>query len=50
MTDTLQLATELIQKPSITPDDAGCMPLLIERLNRFHFQSGSIQNQPFLQN
>ena len=37
--NTLELTTALIQKPSITPNDAGCMPLLIEQLNRLHFQS-----------
>jgi succinyl-diaminopimelate desuccinylase len=29
---TLVLAMELIRRPSITPDDAGCQPLLAERL------------------
>ncbi len=37
--DTLQLAISLMEKPSITPDDAGCIPLIIERLNQVGFQS-----------
>ena len=32
MSPTLELAKALIARPSVTPDDAGCMPLLIERL------------------
>lgn len=37
--DTLQLAIELMAKPSITPHDANCMPLIIERLKRVGFQT-----------
>ncbi|MCZ6578708.1 MAG: hypothetical protein O6927_05095, partial [Gammaproteobacteria bacterium] len=29
--ETLELLTSLISRPSITPDDAGCQQLLIER-------------------
>ncbi|MGI9212548.1 MAG: succinyl-diaminopimelate desuccinylase [Methylococcaceae bacterium] len=32
MTDTLNLTLELIRCPSITPDDAGCMELIVARL------------------
>lgn len=32
MTDTLDLTRELIRCPSITPEDAGCMELIVERL------------------
>lgn len=32
MSDTLDLACELIRRPSVTPDDAGCQALLAERL------------------
>ena len=32
MSDTLTLAQALLQRPSITPDDAGCQQLLVERL------------------
>ena len=34
---TLDLAIELIAKPSITPDDAGCQDLIIERLQKAGF-------------
>ena len=34
---TLKLASDLIAKPSVTPDDAGCQALLIERLNEIGF-------------
>lgn len=34
---TVQLAQELIRKPSITPDDAGCQALMIERLAAIGF-------------
>jgi len=34
---TLKLASDLIARPSITPDDAGCQALLIERLNAIGF-------------
>jgi succinyl-diaminopimelate desuccinylase len=32
MSETLDLTSELIRRPSVTPDDAGCMDLLAERL------------------
>ncbi len=32
MSDTLALAKELIRCPSVTPDDAGCQQIMIERL------------------
>ena len=35
---TLQLATDLIARPSITPDDAGCQAMLIERLTAIGFE------------
>lgn len=35
--DTLKLACDLIAKPSVTPDDAGCQALLIERLEAIGF-------------
>ncbi|MDH3221525.1 MAG: succinyl-diaminopimelate desuccinylase [Gammaproteobacteria bacterium] len=34
---TLELASALIAKPSVTPDDAGCQALLIERLGAIGF-------------
>jgi len=35
--ETLSLLTELIAKPSVTPDDKGCQQLLIERLSAIGF-------------
>ncbi len=37
MTPTQQLAQALISRPSVTPDDAGCQPLLCERLSAIGF-------------
>src|SRR5210317_478624 len=34
---TLELASALIARPSVTPDDAGCQQLLIERLQAIGF-------------
>lgn len=36
--ETLSLLTELIAKPSVTPDDQGCQQLLIERLSAIGFE------------
>jgi succinyl-diaminopimelate desuccinylase len=44
MDDTLSLARELIQRPSVTPDDAGCQALLAGRLEAAGF---SIEHLPF---
>jgi succinyl-diaminopimelate desuccinylase len=38
MTPTLELACELIQRPSVTPDDQGCQQLLATRLAPLGFQ------------
>ncbi len=35
---TVQLACDLITRPSITPQDAGCQPLMMERLERLGFR------------
>ena len=32
MTPTLQLAVDLIARPSVTPEDEGCQALMMERL------------------
>lgn len=32
MSDTLDLALDLIGRPSVTPEDAGCQPLMMQRL------------------
>jgi succinyl-diaminopimelate desuccinylase len=37
MSEILDLTRELIHRPSLTPDDAGCQPLLAERLQRAGF-------------
>ncbi|HKO89325.1 MAG TPA: succinyl-diaminopimelate desuccinylase [Burkholderiales bacterium] len=42
MSATLDLACELISRRSLTPDDAGCQQLIIERLQRIGFQCESI--------
>jgi succinyl-diaminopimelate desuccinylase len=34
---TVQLACELISRPSVTPEDGGCQPLMMERLQRLGF-------------
>jgi succinyl-diaminopimelate desuccinylase len=38
MTPTLQLAHDLIRRRSVTPDDAGCQDLMIQRLEAIGFQ------------
>jgi succinyl-diaminopimelate desuccinylase len=49
MTDVLQLATDLIARPSVTPDDAGCQAMIAERLQAAgfaceHLRYGSVDN------
>jgi len=49
MSKTLELAIELISRPSITPEDKGCQTLLAERLsqigfNNEHLRSGEVDN------
>ncbi len=39
MSDTLSLAMELISRPSVTPADAGCQEILLERLAALDFRS-----------
>jgi succinyl-diaminopimelate desuccinylase len=41
-TATLKLASDLIARPSITPDDAGCQAMLIERLSAIGFECESM--------
>ena len=43
MNDVLQLACDLISRPSVTPDDAGCQALLAERLRRVGFRCESLR-------
>ena len=35
---TIQLALDLISRPSITPEDEGCQALMIERLKKLGFE------------
>ena len=42
--DTVQLAKQLISRPSVTPDDAGCQDLIVERLTRVGFK---VERLPF---
>lgn len=39
MSATLELAKDLIKRPSVTPDDAGCQPLIAERLAPLGFEA-----------
>ena len=39
MTPTQQLASDLIRLRSVTPEDAGCMPLMLERLEKIGFET-----------
>ena len=43
---TLQLAEQLISRPSVTPDDAGCQQLLGERLTPLGFALEAIESGP----
>ncbi|HEU0152137.1 MAG TPA: succinyl-diaminopimelate desuccinylase [Arenimonas sp.] len=42
MSDVLALAKELIARPSVTPDDAGCQAMISERLARAGFRCEQI--------
>ena len=44
LSDTLQLSVDLITRPSVTPEDAGCQELMIQRLEAIGF---SIERLPF---
>ncbi len=46
MSRTLTLAEQLISRPSVTPDDAGCLPLLKERLQPLGFVCESMDSGP----
>ncbi|TDY00099.1 succinyl-diaminopimelate desuccinylase [Thiohalophilus thiocyanatoxydans] len=43
MSETLKLAKALIERPSVTPEDAGCQPLLGERLKAIGFTLESMR-------
>src|SRR5688572_21362831 len=44
--ETLQLARELIARPSVTPDDAGCLDLIASRLARAGFACEHLDRPP----
>ncbi len=49
MTATLELAKQLISRPSVTPDDQGCQAIIAERLQRLgftveHHRFGAVDN------
>ncbi|TWT20198.1 succinyl-diaminopimelate desuccinylase [Luteimonas marina] len=44
MSDVLDLACELISRPSVTPDDAGCQSLVAARLERAGFKIESLRH------
>jgi len=44
LSPTLELAVDLISRPSVTPEDAGCQDLMIERLKNVGF---NIEYMPF---
>jgi succinyl-diaminopimelate desuccinylase len=46
MSRTLQLAEQLISRPSVTPDDGGCQQILGERLARLGFNLETIESGP----
>ena len=46
MTRTLDLARQLIARPSLTPDDAQCQALIIERLTALGFDCETILSGP----
>ena len=39
MTDTVSLLQHLVSRPSVTPDDAGCMDILCDQLTPFSFDA-----------
>jgi succinyl-diaminopimelate desuccinylase len=46
MSRTLQLTEQLISRPSVTPDDAGCQQILGERLAQLGFTLETIESGP----
>ena len=49
MSNTIDLAKELISRKSITPDDAGCQKLIADRLSKIgfsieHLKYGDVDN------
>jgi succinyl-diaminopimelate desuccinylase len=46
MSRTLRLAEQLISRPSVTPDDAGCQAILVDRLAALGFKCETILSGP----
>lgn len=46
MSSTLRLAEQLIARPSVTPDDAGCQAILASRLSALGFECETIASGP----
>ena len=46
MSKTLQLAEQLISRPSLTPDDAGCQAIIAARLQALGFECETIVSGP----
>ena len=44
MTDTLELAKQLISIPSITPEDLGCQKILADRLENIGFTNEHLRH------
>ena len=44
MSNTLELAKDLISRPSVTPEDKGCQQLMADRLERIGFTITQLQN------
>ncbi|REG86898.1 succinyl-diaminopimelate desuccinylase [Marinomonas pollencensis] len=44
LSPTLKLAIDLISRPSVTPEDAGCQEVMIQRLERLGFH---VESMPF---
>ena len=43
MSDTLELCCELIRRPSVTPEDAGCQALMLQRLEKIGFSCTALR-------
>jgi succinyl-diaminopimelate desuccinylase len=46
MSATLELVEQLIARPSVTPNDAGCLHVLGDRLKAFHFETEHLNFGP----
>ena len=46
MSRTLQLAEQLISRPSLTPDDAGCQAIIVARLQALGFECETMLSGP----